>query len=56
VVPYELDEYDFGNPTYGALLKKTTITYASLGNGIGAMPKTITVLDGSGNQKSPTIV
>lgn len=51
-VPYELDEYDFGNPTHGALLKKTTVSYAPLGNGIGAMPSTITVYDGSGTQKA----
>jgi RHS repeat-associated protein len=51
-VPYELDEYDFGNPTHGALLKKTTVAYASLGNGIGAMPSTVTVFDGGGTQKA----
>ena len=48
----EVDEYDFGNPTYGALIKKTTISYSSLGNGIGAMPSAITVFDGGGTQKA----
>lgn len=51
-LPSEVDAYDFGNPTYGALLKKTTISYASLGNGIGAMPSAVTVLDGGGVQKA----
>lgn len=51
-LPREVDEYDFGNPTHGALIRKTTISYAVLGNGIGGMPNTITVFDGSGNQKA----
>jgi RHS repeat-associated protein len=51
-LPSEVDEYDFGNPTYGALLRKTTVSYASLGNGIGAMPRTITVFDGGSIQKA----
>jgi len=51
-LPSEMDEYDFGTPAYGALLKKTTVSYASLGNGIGAMPSTVTVFDGAGVQKA----
>lgn len=51
-LPSEVDEYDFGTPAYGALLRKTTVSYASLGNGIGAMPLTVTVFDGAGVQKA----
>ncbi|MGZ7101226.1 MAG: RHS repeat domain-containing protein [Candidatus Angelobacter sp.] len=51
-LPREVDEYDFGASAHGALLKKTTISYASLGNGIGAMPLAVTVFDGGGNQKA----
>ena len=51
-LPSETDEYDFGNPTHGALVRKTTISYAALGNGIGAMPSVVTVFDGSGVQKA----
>jgi RHS repeat-associated protein len=51
-LPSEVDEYDFGASAHGALLKKTTISYASLGNGIGAMPSTVTVFDGGGTQKA----
>ena len=51
-VPTEIDEYDFGTSPHGALLRKILFTYASLGNNIGAMPATITVQDGSGNQKA----
>lgn len=53
-VPTEVDEYDFGAAPHGSLLRKTLYTYASLGNGIGAMPDTITVQDGSGTQKAQT--
>jgi RHS repeat-associated protein len=51
-LPSEIDEYDFGASPQGALLRKSLVTYASLGNGIGAMPATITIQDGSGNQKA----
>jgi RHS repeat-associated protein len=51
-LPYEVDEYDFGSSAHGGLLKKTTISYASLGNGIGAMPSIVTVFDGAGVQKA----
>lgn len=51
-LPSETDEYDFGTSPHGALLRKTLFTYASLGNKIGSMPATITVQDGSGNQKA----
>jgi len=50
-LPSEIDEYDFGASPYGALLRKTLLTYANLGE-IGAMPASIIVQDGSGNQKS----
>ncbi|HEU5413491.1 MAG TPA: RHS repeat-associated core domain-containing protein [Candidatus Angelobacter sp.] len=53
-VPTEVDEYDFGTSPHGTLQRKTLFTYAVLGNGIGAMPQTITIQDGSGNQKAQT--
>jgi RHS repeat-associated protein len=51
-LPSEIDEYDFGTSPHGALLRKTLVTYASLGNGIGALPGSITTQDGSGTQRS----
>jgi RHS repeat-associated protein len=50
-LPSEVDEYDFGTSPHGGLLRKTLVTYASLSNGIGALPASITVQDGIGNQK-----
>ena len=50
-LPTEIDEYDFGVSPHGALLRKILVTYASLGNNIGALPATITVQDGGGTQK-----
>src|SRR4029077_2485451 len=50
-LPSEIDEYDFGASPHGTLLRKSLVTYANLGN-IGAMPASLTVQDGSGNQKS----
>ena len=42
----ESDDYDF--PSGSSLLKKTTISYASLGNGIVSQPSQVIVYDGSG--------
>jgi hypothetical protein len=50
----EIDDYDYGSGAPGALLRKTLITYASLGNGIVSQPATVTVQDGSGNTKAQT--
>ncbi|MGA2300808.1 MAG: RHS repeat-associated core domain-containing protein [Candidatus Acidiferrum sp.] len=43
----EQDDYDYGTGTVGALLKKTSITYASLTN-ITAFRQQVTVTNGSG--------
>ena len=51
-LPTEVDETDFGANAPGPLIRKTLTTYASLGNGIVNLPNTITVQDGSGNQKA----
>jgi hypothetical protein len=47
-MPTEADEYDYGTNTYGALLKKTLITYAALGNNINAFSQTTTVCSPTG--------
>jgi len=47
----EKDEYDFGAPSPS---RKTTILYASLGNGINNHPSSVKVTDGAGNTKSYT--
>jgi RHS repeat-associated protein len=39
----ELDEYDFGNNQPGALLRKTLIAYAALGNNITGKAQSVTV-------------
>jgi len=39
----EIDEYDFGGKQPGALLRKTIVTYASLGNNILDRPASVTV-------------
>ncbi len=52
-VPTETDDYDYGSGAPGALLRKTTITYASLGN-ITAFPHTATVYNGGGTIVSQT--
>jgi len=49
----EQDDYDYGPGTYGALLKKTAITMASLGS-ITKFRQTVTVTDGSGATVSKT--
>ena len=51
-LPAEIDEYDFGTSPHGSLQRKALLTYAALGNGIIGLPATITVQDGSGNQKA----
>ena len=43
----ESDDYDF--PSGSTLLKKTTISYASLGNGIVSQPSQVIVYDGTGS-------
>jgi YD repeat-containing protein len=44
----EEDDYDYGNPSPGSLLRKTLTSYASLGNGIIDRPASIAVENGSG--------
>jgi RHS repeat-associated protein len=50
-LPTEKDEYDFGASTP---TRKTSITYASIGNGVNDRPATVEVTDGSGNFASET--
>jgi hypothetical protein len=51
----EEDDYDFGSGgPQTTPLKKTLITYASLGNGIVDRPASITVQDGAGTTKAQT--
>jgi hypothetical protein len=52
--PTEQDDYDYGAGSNGALLKKTTITYAPLGNNITAFRQQVTVTSGSGTTVSQT--
>jgi RHS repeat-associated protein len=47
----EQDDYDYGSPGPGALLRKTLVTYASLGN-ITAFQKTVTVCNATGTSSS----
>lgn len=42
-LPTETDDYDYGSGAPGALLRKITTTYATLGNSINGLPKTVTV-------------
>ena len=51
--PTEFDDYAFGSNTVGAPLRKTLITYASLGS-ITAFRQQVTVQDGSGAIVSQT--
>jgi RHS repeat-associated protein len=46
-MPSETDDYDYGSGAPGPLLKKTVISYASLGN-INAAQQTVTVCNGLG--------
>jgi RHS repeat-associated protein len=50
----EKDEYAYGSPSPGAIVRKTVISYASLGNGIVSMPAVIAVTDRNGNLYSQT--
>jgi RHS repeat-associated protein len=45
----EQDDYDYGSGTYGALLRKTLITYASLPPNITAFKQTLTICNGTGS-------
>jgi RHS repeat-associated protein len=45
----EEDDYDWGSGAYGALLKKTLITMASLGNNISAFRQGVIVCNGTGS-------
>jgi RHS repeat-associated protein len=49
----ERDDYDYGSSAYGALLGKTVVTYASLGD-ITAFRQTVTVTNGVGTTVSQT--
>jgi RHS repeat-associated protein len=50
----EQDDYDWGSGAIGALLKKTAITMASLGNNISAFRQSVVVTNGSGTTVSHT--
>jgi len=50
----EQDDYDYGSGAVGPLLKKTTLTYASLGNNITKYRQQVSVTDGSGSTVSKT--
>jgi YD repeat-containing protein len=52
----EVDNYDLGASPHGSLFRKTLVTYASLGNGISDLPSSVTVKDGSGNQRSQQLL
>ena len=47
-LPTEVDEYDFGANQPGALLRKTLISYASLGNNIVDRPLKVTICSPGG--------
>jgi RHS repeat-associated protein len=49
----EQDDYDYGSGAPGALLRRITTTYASLGN-ITAFRQTVTVYNGAGTQVAQT--
>jgi hypothetical protein len=49
--PTEVDDYDYGTTSHGALLKKTLATYTTMGN-INAFRQNVTTKDGSGNPVS----
>ncbi|HSZ01702.1 MAG TPA: RHS repeat-associated core domain-containing protein [Terriglobales bacterium] len=50
----EQDDYDYGSGAPGTQLKKTAITYASLGNNIVNFPQQVTVTNGGGTTVSQT--
>ena len=57
-LPTEVDEWDYGTslptPQPGGLIRTTTTTYASLGNGIVDQPSVVTVSDSSGTVAKTT--
>lgn len=50
----EQDDYDYGSGAYGALLRRTLITFASLPPNITAFKQTVTVKNGSGTTIAQT--
>jgi RHS repeat-associated protein len=48
----EQDDYDYGPGAPGALLRKTLVTFASLGNNITSFRQTVTVCNGTGSSPS----
>jgi RHS repeat-associated protein len=50
----EKDEYDYGSPSHGALLRKTIINYASFSAPIYDRPSSIITYDGSSNRVAET--
>jgi len=50
----EEDDYDYGSGGPGPLLRKTTTSYASLGNGIVDRPSQVVVYNGSGTAVAQT--
>ena len=50
--PTESDDYDFGTPPHGALLKKVLATYATTLGNITAFRQSVTTQDGSGHTVS----
>ncbi len=53
-LPTEIDNYDFGSGNVGALLRKTLISYASLGNNIVDLPSQVTVDNAGGTAVAET--
>jgi RHS repeat-associated protein len=53
-LPTEEDDYDYGSNSPGPLLRKTLISYASLGNYIADKPASITIQNGSGTTFAQT--
>jgi RHS repeat-associated protein len=50
--PTESDDYDFGTPPHGSLLKKVSSTYATTLGNITAFRQSVTTQDGSGHPVS----
>jgi RHS repeat-associated protein len=50
----EEDDYDYGSPSPGSLLRKVLTSYASLGNYIADKPSSITIQNGSGTTIAET--
>jgi RHS repeat-associated protein len=53
-LPTETDQYDFTSTTWSNPVKKTIISYASLGNNIVDRPSSVTVTDGNNNTLAQT--